>query len=170
MENKLPITRLSKFLSNDDFDLNIQMGTEYLHGDLNMKLVLYRVDSTKTSTDDVYGEVGKDQIKYFPPVEFNALVKIDAPANKSYKGGLVRFNEPGNITVSVYINHLKELGVDIKYGDYIGYPESEDRIRFYQVTNDGKVVSDGKHSMFGYKPFYRTITCAPAQETEFRGV
>jgi hypothetical protein len=24
--------------------------------------------------------------------------------------------------------------------------------------------------MFGYKPFYRTITCAPAQETEFRGV
>ena len=170
MENKLPITRLSKFLSNDDFDLNVQMGTEYLHGDLNMKLVLYRVDTTRTTTDDVYGEVGKDQIKYFPPIEFNALVKIDAPSNKSYKAGLVRFNEPGNITVSVYIKHLQELGVDIKYGDYIGYPESEERVRFYQVTNDGKVVSDGKHNMFGYKPFYRTITCAPAQETEFRGV
>ena len=170
MENKLPITRLSKFLSNDDFDLNVQMGTEYLHGDLNMKLVLYRVDTTRTSTDDVYGEVGKDQIKYFPPVEFNALVKIDAPTNKSYKSGLVRFNEPGNITVSVYMKHLQELGVDIKYGDYIGYPESEDRIRYYQVTNDGKVVSDGKHNMFGYKPFYRTITCAYVQETSFRGV
>jgi hypothetical protein len=170
MENKLPITRLSKFLSNDDFDLNVQMGTEYLHGDLNMKLVLYRVDTTRTTTDDVYGEVGKDQIKYFPPIEFNALVKIDAPTNKSYKAGLVRFNEPGNITVSVYIKHLQELSVDIKYGDYIGYPESEERVRFYQVTNDGKVVSDGKHNMFGYKPFYRTITCAPAQETEFRGV
>ena len=170
MENKLPITRLSKFLSNDDFDLNVQMGTEYLHGDLNMKLVLYRIDTTRTTTDDVYGEVGKDQIKYFPPIEFNALVKIDAPSNKSYKAGLVRFNEPGNITVSVYIKHLQELGVDIKYGDYIGYPESEERVRFYQVTNDGKVVSDGKHNMFGYKPFYRTITCAPAQETEFRGV
>ena len=170
MENKLPITRLSKFLSNDDFDLNVQMGTEYLHGDLNMRLVLYRVDTTRTTTDDVYGEVGKDQIKYFPPIEFNALVKIDAPTNKSYKAGLVRFNEPGNITVSVYIKHLQELSVDIKYGDYIGYPESEERVRFYQVTNDGKVVSDGKHNMFGYKPFYRTITCAPAQETEFRGV
>jgi hypothetical protein len=170
MENKLPITRLSKFLSNDDFDLNVQMGTEYLHGDLNMKLVLYRVDTTKTTIDNVYGEVGKDQIKYFPPIEFNGLVKIDAPVNKTYKGGLVRFNEPGNITISVYIKHLLELGVDIKYGDYIGYPESEDRVRYYQVTNDGKVVSDGKHNMFGYKPFYRTITCAPAQESEFRGV
>ena len=170
MENKLPISRLTKFLSNDDFDLNIQMGTEYLHGDLNMKLVLYRVDRSKTSIDNVYGEVGKDQIKYFPPMEFNGLVKIDAPTNKTYKTGLVRFNEPGNITISVYIKHLEELGVDIKYGDFIGYAESEDRVRYYQVTNDGKVVSDGKHNMFGYKPFYRTITCAPAQETEFRGV
>ena len=40
MNNKLPITRLSKFFSQDDFDINIQMGQEYLHGDLNMKLVL----------------------------------------------------------------------------------------------------------------------------------
>ena len=40
MENKLPITRLGKFFSQDDFDINIQMGEEYLHGDLNMKLVL----------------------------------------------------------------------------------------------------------------------------------
>ena len=38
MDNKLPITRLSKFFSQDDFDINIQMGQEYLHGDLNMKL------------------------------------------------------------------------------------------------------------------------------------
>ena len=42
MDNKLPVTRLSKFFSQDDFDLNIQMGQEYLHGDINMKLVLYR--------------------------------------------------------------------------------------------------------------------------------
>jgi hypothetical protein len=24
--------------------------------------------------------------------------------------------------------------------------------------------------MFGFKPYYRTIICAPAQEFEFRGV
>ena len=48
MNNKLPITRMSKFLSQDDFDLNIQMGQEYLHGDLGIKLVLYRVDRQKT--------------------------------------------------------------------------------------------------------------------------
>ena len=170
MSSKLPITRLSKFLSQDDFDLNIQMGEEYLHGDLNMKLVLYRVDRQKTNTDDVYGEVGKDQIKFFPPIEFNALIKIDEAKNASYKAGLVRYNEPGNLTLNVYIKHLNELGVEISYGDFIGYPESESKMRYYTVTNDGGIAIDNKHTMFGYKQYYYTITCAPAQETEFRGI
>jgi hypothetical protein len=170
MNNKLPITRLSKFFSQDDFDINIQMGREYLHGDLNMKLVLYRVDRSKTDNDAVYAEAGADEIKYFPPVEINALVKIEEPKNVTYKSGMVRYNEPGNLTLSVYITHLEELNVDIKYGDYIGYPDSEDKLRFYTVSNDGKVTSDNKHKMFGFKPHYRTIVCVPTQQNEFRGV
>jgi hypothetical protein len=170
MENKLPITRLSKFLSQDDFDLNIQMGQEYLHGDLNMKLVLYRIDREKTQIDDVYVEVGIDQTKFFPPVEFNALVKIEEPKNSSYKNGVLRYLEPGNMILSVYIKHLEEMRIDIRYGDYIGYPESESKVRFYQVVNDGKVTSDNKHNMFGFKPYYKSITCAPVQDGQFRGV
>ena len=170
MENKLPITRMSKFFSNEDFDLQIQMGQEYLHGDLNMKLVIYRVDRAKTEKDDVYAEVGKDEIKYFPPIEVNALVKIEEPKNSSYKNGMLRYLEPGNMVFQVYLKHLDELGVDIRYGDYVGYPESEGRLRYYTVTNDGKVTSDNKHNYFGYKPYYRTITCTPVQESEFRGI
>ena len=170
MNNKLPITRLSKFFSQDDFDINIQMGREYLHGDLNMKLVLYRVDRSKTDNDAVYAEAGADEIKYFPPVEINALVKIEEPKNVTYKAGMVRYNEPGNLTLSVYITHLEELNVDIRYGDYIGYPDSEEKLRFYTVSNDDKVTSDNKHKMFGFKPHYRTIVCVPTQQNEFRGV
>ena len=170
MNNKVPITRLSKFFSQDDFDINIQMGQEYLHGDINFKLVLYRVDRQKTTVDDVYAEVGMDEIKYFPPMEFNALVKIEEPKNSTYKNGLLRYNEPGNMILSVYIKHLDELKIDIRYGDYIGYADSEDKIRYYTVSNDGKVTSDNKHKMFGYKPHYRTITCVPTQQGEFRGV
>ena len=170
MSNKIPINRLNKFFSQDDFDINIQMGQEYLHGDLNMKLVLYQVDRSKTDTDDVYMEVGKDEIKFFQPVEFNGLVKIEEPKNSSYKNGVVRYSEPGNLTISVYIKHLEELNIDIRYGDFIGYSDTEDKIRYYTVTNDGKVTSDNKHKMFGFKPHYRTITCVPAQENEFRGV
>jgi len=170
MNNKLPITRMSKFFSQDDFDLSIQMGEEYLYGDLNMKLVLYRVDSEKTDTDSVYAEVGKDQIKFFPPIEFNGLVKIELPKNTTYKNGIGRYNEPGNIVISVYVKHLKDLGIDIKYGDFIGYPESENKVRYYTVSNDGKVITDNSHTMGGFKSFYRTITCVIAQDVEFRGI
>jgi hypothetical protein len=170
MENKLPITRLSKFFSNDDFELNIQLGQEYLHGDLNMKLVLYRVDKSRTDTDAVYLEAGKDEIVFYPPVEFNGLVKIEDPKNSSYKDGLLRYNEPGNLIFSVYIKHLDELKIDINYGDFVGYADSEDKLRYYQVVNDGKILANNKSKMFGYKSYYRTITCATAQESEFRGV
>lgn len=170
MANRLPITRVSKFLSQNDFDLQISMGTEYLHGDLNMKIIVYQVDTEKTDIDNVYSEVGKDQIQFFPPVEINASIMIEKSENKSYTDGLMRRNEPGTLYCSIYINHLEELGIDIKYGDYIGYPETEDKIRYYSVSNDGKVVTDNTHSMFGYKPFYRTITCAPVLDNEFRGI
>lgn len=168
--SKLPITRLNKFFGQDDFDLNVKMGQEYLQGDLNMKLVLFQVDGTKSENDDIYGEAGMDEIVFKPPVEFNALVKIEEPKNSTYSGGVMRYLEPGNMTVSVYIKHLQELGIDVQYGDYIGYPDDEEKLRYYTVINDGRITSDNKHKMFGYKPHYRTITCSIAQDGEFRGV
>ena len=36
------------------------MGEEWLHGDMNFTVVLYRVDKQKTNTDDVYGEALTD--------------------------------------------------------------------------------------------------------------
>lgn len=170
MENKLPITRLSKFFSQDDFDLNIRMGEEYLHGDLNTKFVLYRVDRTKTDTDAVYAEVGKDQVQYLPPIEIYGLVGIDEAKNESYNKGQLRYLEAGNLTIRIYLHHLAELNVEIRYGDFVGYPESEQRLRFYQVVNDGRIQADNKHKMFGYKPHFLTIICAPVQESEFRGI
>ena len=65
---------------------------------------------------------------------------------------------------------LDELNIDIDYGDYLGYYETEDRVRYYSVVNDGRVVSDNKHTYGGYKPFYRSITAAPVNDGEFRGI
>jgi hypothetical protein len=38
------------------------------------------------------------------------------------------------------------------------------------VVNDGRVVSDNKHTYAGYKPFYRTIMASAIMENEFRGL
>ena len=169
-DKKIPITRVNKFFGSEDFNLQERMGMEWLHGWLNFTLVLYRVDREKTNVDDVYGEASPEEIRYFPPVEFKAYVQIAEPTNSSYASGLARYNEPGNLIVNVYKKHLEELDIDVRYGDYIGYPESEDKVNYYTVANDGKVTSDNAHTILGYKAFYRTIVCVPTQPNEFKGI
>ena len=170
MNRVVPITRLGKFFGDDDYNLDIQMGSEWLNGDMNFTLILYKVDRQKTNTDDVYGEAVKDGIKFQPPVEFKGYVKIMAPENKNLGTSKLDQTEPGNLQVSVYQSHLVELGIDIDFGDYIAYYETETRVRYYTVNNDGRVVSDNKHTYGGYKPFYRTIIASIVTENEFRGL
>lgn len=168
--NKVPITRVGKFFGREDFDLDISMGEEWLHGDMNFTLVLYRVDRMKTKTDDVYGETVEDGIKFLPPVEFKGYVQILAPENKNLGNSKINQFEPGNLKVSVYQKHLNELGIDISFGDYIGYYETESRVRYYTVNNDGRVVSDNKHNYAGTRPYYRTIMASAVVNNEFRGL
>ena len=170
MANKIPITRLGKFFGENDFDLDISMGEEWLIGDMNFTCVLYRIDRQKTKTDDVYGETVSDGIKFLPPIEFNAFVQVSAPENKMMGSTRMDQMEPGTIRVSVYQKTLDNLNVDINFGDYIGYYETETLVRYYTVNNDGRVVSDNKHTYAGYKPFYRTISASPVGPNEFKGL
>jgi len=141
-----------------------------LIGDMNFTCVLYRIDRQKTKTDDVYGETVEDGIKFLPPVEFNAFVQVMAPENKNMGSSKIEQMEPGNIRISVYQKTLEDLDIDINYGDYIGYYESETNVRYYSVNNDGRVVSDNKHTYAGYRPFYRTIVASYVGPNEFRGL
>lgn len=170
MEKKVPITRLGKFFGSEDFDLEIEMGKEWLIGDMNFTLVLYKVDKQKTKTDDVYGETTEDGIKFLAPIQFKAYVKIVAPTNTFLGNTKVVQTEPGNMTFSVYSDEFEKLNIDIDLGDYIGYYETESKVRYYSVVNDGRVVSDLKHTYGGYKPFYRTYEATPVSQNEFKGL
>ena len=117
MENNVPISRLGKFFGDRDFELEVGMGQEWLIGDMNFTCVLYKIDRNKIKTDDVYGEVVEDGIKFLPPVEFNAQITIAAPENKMIGSTRMDQFEPGNITISVYLKTLNDLGIDVDFGD-----------------------------------------------------
>ena len=170
MSNRMPITRIGKFFGAEDYNLDLSIGEEWLYGDMNFTVVLYRIDRMKTKTDDVYGEAAKDGIKFLPPIELKGYVQIMAPENKNYGNSKINQFEPGNMRFSIYQRQLDELGIDINFGDYIGYYETEDRIRYYTVNNDGRVISDNKHNYAGYKPYYRTIMASAVVDNEFRGL
>ena len=170
MQKLVPITRLGKFFGAEDYALDIGMGEEGLLGDMNFTVILYRIDRYKTKTDDVYGEVTEDGIQFMAPVELQGLVQVMAPSSKNYGNSRVELQEPGNMKFSLYQKTLDELGVEIFQGDYLGYYETEDRVRYYVVSDDGYVRSDNKHTYGGYKPFYRSIVATYVSENEFRGI
>jgi hypothetical protein len=170
MEKLVPITRLGKFFGGEDYSLDIGMGEEWLLGDMNFTVILYRIDRYKTKTDDVYGEVLEDGIQFLAPVELKGLVQVMAPQNKLIGNSRIEQQEPGNMKFSIYQKTLDDLNVNIFMGDYIGYYEKEDRVRYYTVIDDGLVVSDNRHTYGGVKPFYRTIMATYISPNEFKGI
>ena len=147
------------------------MSREWIEGDLNMTIILYRVDRDKTAIDDIYGESYTQEIRYLPPVELAGLIKIDSPTNKNYGSkGQLRYLESGNLTFSVHTELLDELDVKITYGDYIAYPIDETKVKYFTVVNDGSVDFDNEHTNKGYRSFYKTIICTPVNESEFKGI
>jgi hypothetical protein len=168
--SRVPITRIGKFFSDTDFQLEVSFGEEWLYGDMNFTLVLYRIDRIKTKKDDVYGEVMSEGIQYLPPIEINAYVQIEQPTNIFLGNSKITQMEPGNMRFSVYQKMLDEMGIEINYGDYIGYYETEDRVRYYVVNNDGRINSDNRHTYAGYKPFYKTYIASPVSNEEFNGI
>lgn len=167
-----PITRINKFFSEEDFELEISMGREAIEGDGNFTLILYKVDREMTESDKLYGEASKDGIRFFPPIEIKVIPIMNEAENKAYNqgSGSARYLQDGQLTFGIYEAQLKELEVDIDYGDYIGYPVTETTIRYFSVANDGKKNFDNKHTIMGYKGAFRTILCAPVDVSEFSGV
>ena len=145
--NKVPITRLTKFFDDIDFDLEIGFGREYMEGDLNMTIILYSV------------------------VEIQVNLEIAPAENQTYNSnGTLRYRDYGNMTFNVYQKQLDEKLCEIKYGDYIGYRDKEDSMKFWTVVNDGKIFSDNEHTVFGYKGATRTVECTTVDPNEFEGI
>jgi hypothetical protein len=168
-KKKFPITRMNKFYDESDFSLENEMAREFIEGDLNIVVVLFQVDKIESEKlgDDVYGEVDGDKIKFKPPKEINVRITLEPSLNETYAEGHLQHTDYGNLSFTVFDDHLRELGVDIAYGDYIGYPDREDNIKYFTVTNDGRVNSDNTHTRLGYKAYYRSITCVTADLDEF---
>jgi hypothetical protein len=166
-KKKFPISRLHRFYDYMDFNLEDEMAREFVEGDLNFTVVLFMVDRIKSQTDDVYGESSTQEIRFQPPVEIKVRPQLEKSESKAYSEGFGRIEDYGNFTFTVFVSHLEELNVDITYGDYIGYSDREDNIKYFTVVDDGKIFSDNQHTRLGYKGYYRTIVCTTADENEF---
>ena len=148
------------------------MGREAIEDDGNFSIILYRVDRTLTSSDDVYGESTMDGIRFLPPIELKVIPILNEAENKAYNSGAgsLRYLQDGQLTFGIYDAQLAEMDVEMSFGDYIGYAVTETEVRYFSIVNDGKKNYDNKHTILGYKGAFRTVLCAPIDYNEFRGV
>ena len=68
MANRVPITRLGKFFGDNDFNLEIEMGQEWLIGDMNYTCVLYRVDKPKLKLTTYTVKRLRTELNSYPPL------------------------------------------------------------------------------------------------------
>ena len=170
MRRKNPIKRNNKFFCKEEFDLELDFGKEYVEEDLNQTVILYQVDLEKTKVSDIYHEAEKGDIRFLPPIELPVIFTIDEAEMQSYNKSQIRgrFAKIGKLTFGVYYSTLEEYGCDIKRGDYIGVQVTPEHIEFWTVTDDGRVDSyANKNTLYGTRPLYRDITCAPVDANEF---
>lgn len=169
---KIPITRNSKFFGNEDFDLELGFAKEYLEQDANQTVILYRVDLQKTNVNDVYIEAKKDNIRFLPPIELPVIYEVEDGETKAYntKNQKAIFAQTGKLKFSVLISTLEEFECDIRRGDYIGIQITPEHREYFTVTDDGRVGSmSNKFTLYGTKPYARTISAAQVDLGEFNG-
>lgn len=169
--NKVPINRNNLFYSEKDFQYEMEIGKNYLEQDVNQTVILYEVDLNKTNLDAIYSESKSDSIIFKPPVELHVLYNVEPGELSSYdkSKNLGTYIKSGKLTFGVYQSTLDELGAEIKVGDYIGVQVTPAHMEFYTVVNDGRNNYDNSHSVFGYKPAWRSVSCAYVNPNEFNG-
>ena len=171
-KKKIPITRNNKFFGAEDFDLEVGFATEYLEQDANQTVILYQVDLSKTKVNDVYVEAGENAIRYKTPIEIPVIYDISDAEMKTYDSTLQKgiYAQTGKLTFSVLLSTLEEYNCDISRGDYIGVQIDSTHREYFTVTDDGRVgMTSNKFTLFGTKPYARTIQCASVDSNEFKG-
>ena len=144
---RVPINRNSLFYDKDSFNVEMEIGKNYIEQDMGQAIVLYQVDASKTQADAVYGETTPSSVVYKTPVEIPCVYKVEAPELKSY-------------------DKDKQLGTYNK-GDYVGVQITPELMLYY-VINNVNPNYDNAHTLWGTIPLYYTATCSAVDSSEFK--
>lgn len=168
---KIPIRRNNLFYDEKSFNYEMEIGKAYLEEDCNQTVVLFEVDLEKTNLDSVYSETKRDGVVFKTPVELHCLYTIENSELQGYDktkqlGGYIK---QGKMNFGIYQATLDELDAEIKIGDYVGVQVTNEKMVYWVVVDDGRNNFDNEKMVFGYKPSWRVIQCAPIEENEFNG-
>jgi len=162
-----PINRLNKFFSEKEFELEKQFGMEYLYGDLNTTVNYYSINLNETDMDDLYGETPNNLVALNTPISLPCIYQLTKSENKSYNDNTtMRFEESGNLIIHIYLDILRDLGIKLNYGDFIGFQLNEKAEMMFTIANPANFHFENEKTLGGYKSFFKTVICTPTDKEE----
>lgn len=162
--------RYGIFMSENSFDLDVELGRNFLHTDNAQYITLYRINIIETKTHSLYGQSRAGDKKFLTPVKLNVMIAIDDSNQKYYgdnSGGISR-DDTGNLSFGIYLKELKEKNVEINRGDIIEYNLSGDKNRYYEVENANIVDATTNKTIGGFKNYWKKIIAVPVKEDVIR--
>lgn len=162
IKRKNPINRNNFFVSEQQQDFQLAMSMEYINKVLNQTIILYEVDLDKTKTNDIYHESNFKNLVFKTPIELNVMYLLDKAELKTYDTSKIKgyYVKTGKLSFQIMLKELEANECDIKRGDYVGIQVTPDHIEYFIVTDDGRVNYDNKHTLWGTKPYFRSIQCS----------
>jgi hypothetical protein len=162
----LETQRYGMFMSENSFNLDVSYGRNYLQSDIIHEIILYKINVTKSKSNNLYGQSKPQDKIFFPPVKIKVMVTVE-PSETTYygnnDGGIAR-DDTGKLVFGVYLKELEENNIDIQRGDYVGYNMSGDKMRFYEVEDANNVIDVTDKTIGGFKPYWRKITAVSIKE------
>lgn len=166
IKRKNPINRNNLFVSGDQFNVQMGFGMEYINKVINQTIVLYQIDRENTKIDDIYNEAKFNDLVFKTPIELNVIYNLNEAELKTYDSNTIKafYVKTGKLNFNIMLKELEENNCDIKRGDYIGLQVTPEHMEYFIVANDGRVNYDNKHTLWGIKPYYRTILCTTVSD------
>lgn len=161
IKRKNPINRNNLFVSEQQVSFQEKMAMEYINHVINQTIVLYEVDLDKTKTNDIYNESNYKNLVFKTPVELNVMYNLNKAELKTYDTNSIKgyYVKVGQLNFNIMERELEANECDIKRGDYIGLQVTPDHMEYFIVADDGRVNFDNKHTLWGTKPYYRSVKC-----------
>jgi hypothetical protein len=158
--------RYGLFMDDGSFDLDVMYGEHYLDVDVNYFVLIHKVNIIETKSHDLYGQTKARDKKYLPPVKINVMINIAEKDGEYYAGGEggISRDDTGELRISVYLNELERVKLEIDRGDIIEFNQSGERARYYEVDSAQNVVDSTQQTIAGFKPYWKQIVGIPVKE------